>query len=196
ITFRDNNYPDNIDGDNLYAANDMVKRNNAQLYCPRYLNVSNEINTNYNGQNIGIDDNWNIMKTQSTQNINLQFIQVVPEDCILKIAVSHDGNPAYQYEPQVFDFCDLFLTTNIPQTVSNVINIRLFPNPAENELNIEIRNATGRCTVEIFNMLNQKIYCSEIENKSSIDISNFAKGIYLAKIYSENFTRTIKFIKQ
>ncbi|OFY97929.1 MAG: hypothetical protein A2491_18255, partial [Bacteroidetes bacterium RIFOXYC12_FULL_35_7] len=118
-TFRYNNYNDSIDGDNLYASNDMVKRNNAQVYCPRYLNVSHEINTNYNGQNIGSMDNWNIMKTQSIQNINLQFIQVIPEDCVFKIAVSHYGNPAYQYSPQVFNFCELFLTNKTTQILAD-----------------------------------------------------------------------------
>ncbi|OFX38121.1 MAG: hypothetical protein A2X08_08920 [Bacteroidetes bacterium GWA2_32_17] len=196
VTFRYNNYTDSIDGDNLYAANDMVKRNNAQIYCSRYLNVSNVIHTNYNGQNIGSSDNWNIMKTQSVQNINLQFIQVIPEDCVFKIAVSHYGNPAYQFAPQVFNFCELFSTNIKSKTVVDEISINLFPNPSVNNLNIEITNATGLFTVEIYNVLNQKIHCSEIGKKSYIDISNLPKGIYLLKIYSKNVSQIKKFVKQ
>jgi len=173
-----------------------VKRNNAQIYCSRYLNVSNVIHTNYNGQNIGSSDNWNIMKTQSFQNINLQFIQVIPEDCIFKIAVSHYGNPAYQFAPQIFNFCELFSTNIKSKTVVDEISINLFPNPSVNNLNIEITNATGIFTVEIYNVLNQKIYCSEIGKKSYIDISNLPKGIYLLKIYLKNISQIKKFVKQ
>ncbi|MBU0765620.1 MAG: hypothetical protein KJ607_12370, partial [Bacteroidetes bacterium] len=65
VTFRTSSYSDTIAGDNLYAANSMIARNNAHQYCSRYWNVSNEINGNYNGQGIGSQDNWDIMRTKS-----------------------------------------------------------------------------------------------------------------------------------
>lgn len=195
-TFRYNNYPDSIDGDNLYAANDMVKRNDAQIYCSRYLNVSQEINNTYNGINIGSDDNWDIMKSKSIQSTNLQFIQVIPEECVFKMAVSHNAHPAYQSAPQEFNFCNLFFPNNVPQLTADLKNISLFPNPASDIIFIDTKNYTDTYKVEIYNMLNQMILSNEIEKKSGIDISGFPKGIYLAKIYSEENSQVIKFVKQ
>ncbi len=198
ITFRYNNFADNIDGDNLYAANSMIKRNSAHLYCSRYMNVSNEINNVFNGVNIGTMDNWDIMKTQSIQSTNLQFIQVVPEDCILKMAISHNGNPAYQFEPQEFNFCELFLMENEPILTDNKYTICMFPNPVSDKLFIDLNHyQENHQTIDIFDMTGQ-LRSSKLNTSSKciVNTSGLESGVYIVKIYSDNFLQTFKLIKQ
>ncbi|RLD57872.1 MAG: hypothetical protein DRJ05_09005, partial [Bacteroidetes bacterium] len=85
ITFRDNSYSDNIPGDNLYAANSEIKRNNSNNYCTRYYAVINAIG---DGTEIGSEENWQIMRDNSNGSSgNIQFMQFIPELDIFKITV-------------------------------------------------------------------------------------------------------------
>lgn len=68
----------------------------------------------------------------------------------------------------------------------------IFPNPANNVLNINANSNISR--VEVFNMMGQMI-CSYIANdvNTQINTANFANGVYMVKINTENGTLTKKF---
>ena len=196
LTFRYSNYNDNLDGDNLYAANDFIKRNDTLQYCNRYNNVSNTINNSYSGQGIGSVENWDIMKTQSTQSTNLQFIQVIPEDCVLKMAVRHGSNPAYNYDPQVFNFCELFTYDVDELAMMQDTKTKLYPNPATDQLTIEFDYTKGSATVEVFSVLGQKVLETEIGQNSNITISHLEAGMYVVKLTQGGITETHRLIKR
>jgi hypothetical protein len=59
--------------------------------------------------------------------------------------------------------------------------VSVYPNPAEEELNIRVNE---RSTVELFNSLGQMVYRSVVEGTSSIDVSSYNAGVYVAKITS------------
>lgn len=73
-------------------------------------------------------------------------------------------------------------------------SLSVFPNPAANHITInapenselEIVNTDGKCVRNM--IINQK--------NTSIDISGFAKGVYIAKINAKNRILTTKFVKQ
>jgi hypothetical protein len=105
--YRTNSYDDMIPGANLYAANRQIKRNNAQNYCPRYINVSYNFG---DSTNFGIQKNYDIMVNYSnhiTQN-NYGFIQHIPELDILKVSVFRDNTNAYQLPMTSFDLREFF----------------------------------------------------------------------------------------
>jgi len=106
-TYRTNSYEDIIPGDNLYAANSQIKRNNANNYCYRYLNVSNHFG---DSTNIGIERNDEIMTKYSVQPgaRNYGYIQHIPELDLLKVSVIRDGIDAYALPMTDFNLMDFF----------------------------------------------------------------------------------------
>ena len=72
--------------------------------------------------------------------------------------------------------------------------LSMYPNPATNFLNISAQNTIN--SVEIFNILGQKVISMSVEDTSaSINISNLNTGIYLIKYVINNRTSTKKFVK-
>lgn len=68
----------------------------------------------------------------------------------------------------------------------------IYPNPGNGEFMISSKDAIS--LVEIYNMPGEKI--SEHKNRNDIDLSNAAKGVYFAKIYSGTNIYTEKIIVQ
>ena len=194
ITFRYNNYSDTIPGDNLYAANSFIKRNNVHSYCSRYLNVSNELISTFNGQNIGTPDNWNIMKDFSHQSTNLQTIQVIPEKRKLKISV-RDVDIACNYTPVEYNFDDLFQVTGINEMEMNDNFISVYPNPVSDQLTINLKNTDGPFYFEIADIRGQILYSLATGISANIDMSAFSSGIYLIRVISEKSMSLQKILK-
>ncbi|SRX72677.1 T9SS type A sorting domain-containing protein [Aequorivita antarctica] len=76
------------------------------------------------------------------------------------------------------------------------MEFRLYPNPANEQITIELSDASSNYLVEIFDVLGKKVYTSEIQKSKSIDVSALAPGTYLVKINSENNTSIARFVKQ
>jgi len=109
FTFRTNSFNDSIPGDNLYAANDQIKRNNALNYCSRYLNMVNHMG---DGTGIGAQENWDLMAEYShgTGICNYLFVQHIPGKDILKLSNYRDNTQAYLLEPITLNLRELFNT--------------------------------------------------------------------------------------
>ncbi|WP_261511873.1 T9SS type A sorting domain-containing protein [Chryseobacterium paludis] len=90
----------------------------------------------------------------------------------------------------VIDFSTL--GTSNPVIVKDDISI--YPNPAQDVINIKLVKNTSKLKVTIYNTTGQLVSTSE--NKTSIDISGLTKGVYLLKVDQKNATTIIKkFIK-
>jgi len=75
----------------------------------------------------------------------------------------------------------------------------IHPNPIKNELFISSNNINGALTLKIFNIEGKLLSTQslEIENQTSIDVSQLVSGIYFLNIEDESGNTTIKkFIKQ
>jgi hypothetical protein len=106
ITFRTNSYNDTLPGDNLYAANSQIKRNNSRQYCSRYLGIVNNMGP---GTNIGSQQNWDLMRDYSNSGSNsLMFMQYIPEWNQLKLSVFQNGIGAYLHDPITYDVSEFF----------------------------------------------------------------------------------------
>ncbi len=83
---------------------------------------------------------------------------------------------------------------NAVENVSdNLQSILVYPNPAESLLNFT--NAKD-CKIEITDLSGRSIYQTYfIEQNSTIDLSNFDKGVYFIKIDNGNTKHTSKFVK-
>ncbi len=76
--------------------------------------------------------------------------------------------------------------------------IVLYPNPANNLLNISWNNSINAIRVEILNMYGTLVSTKIITNNfATININNYPKGVYFVRFFDEqgNLTQTEKFIK-
>ncbi|MFA6705850.1 MAG: T9SS type A sorting domain-containing protein [Bacteroidales bacterium] len=72
-------------------------------------------------------------------------------------------------------------------------DISIYPNPARDEINIV--SSFKMNNIIVYNTLGQKVIEEIINgNTTQLDVSKFAKGNYIAKIYTDNGVATKKFI--
>ena len=74
--------------------------------------------------------------------------------------------------------------------------LQLYPNPARNELSVSSKRLSGKCEIEIDNILGQEVLRQESNSHGkprSIDISSLSPGIYFITLTSEGITESRKF---
>jgi hypothetical protein len=79
----------------------------------------------------------------------------------------------------------------------NLTTISVYPNPSNGKFQFELSGweSAKKSNLEIYNMLGEKIYQSEITNPNSeIDLSNQKSGIYFMEIYCGETVLTKKII--
>jgi phosphodiesterase/alkaline phosphatase D-like protein len=112
--------------------------------------------------------------------------------------------PAGSYLVQVTDAngcrtSKSFVVTNATYVEDeNLIGLNIFPNPAQQHLNIELQLPfAADITLKIFNVLGEEVvlkkYPQVKNNTLSIDIRHLASGNYFLQIESEKFRKTGKF---
>lgn len=86
------------------------------------------------------------------------------------------------------------------ETPKKESNIKIFPNPASNNINLEIPLfGSERVKVEIINSLGLTVLAlNDVENDNTIniDVSNLKEGVYMIKCSSGKQFKTGRFIKQ
>lgn len=75
----------------------------------------------------------------------------------------------------------------------NDVTFNVYPNPANDMINIEAQDIE---LVELYDIYGRMLYSEDINDNTSIDISDFAEGIYFIKIYSEGKNSVKKIIKK
>ena len=90
---------------------------------------------------------------------------------------------------------DISVTTTLAVPSFNNANFLAYPNPVKDVLNISFDKTISK--VAIFNILGQEVMAKSINvNQSQIDMSNLSRGTYMIKVTSEQFTQTIKVVKE
>ena len=75
-------------------------------------------------------------------------------------------------------------------------NFTIFPNPVLDNISIKSENNEQIDDVEIYNLLGKKVFKKSVDDvKSTIDLGQLAKGMYLIKIFSDDIIITKKIIK-
>ncbi|WP_411766678.1 T9SS type A sorting domain-containing protein [Winogradskyella sp. A3E31] len=78
----------------------------------------------------------------------------------------------------------------------DLANINISPNPTKDSWNITGLNTTIN-TIEVFDILGKRVQTITPNNTEvTIDAKDLKSGIYLAKMYSDNGTKTIKLVKE
>jgi parallel beta-helix repeat protein len=89
---------------------------------------------------------------------------------------------------------DVSLCTGLYQIASVDNDLSVYPNPSNGNFNI---NVTSLSQVTILNLLGKVIYAEQLDvGVNSINLNQFANGIYLLKSESNGYMKTIRLIKQ
>lgn len=117
----------------------------------------------------------------------------------MRVSMKYSGIPtaceAFSYG-EVEDYT-VNITTSAKENYvgrdTTVADIKLYPNPASNLLNIT--NVSEKATFRIFNLLGQEVLNGSIRN-NSIAISTIATGNYILEIQDNDTVSSKRFIKQ
>jgi Peptidase family C25./Propeptide_C25. len=75
---------------------------------------------------------------------------------------------------------------------SEIVNPNIYPNPANNELNIEIESLNGLTTIEVYNILGERVMVEKVtaENglNTQLNLNQVTNGTYLVKIMNNDKT--------
>ncbi len=77
-------------------------------------------------------------------------------------------------------------------------NVSISPNPAKNQFNLNIKDFSGKVSIQIIDIngkLINTINDNDFSNQKSIDISNLQTGIYVLKVTGNDLNYTEKLIK-
>jgi hypothetical protein len=80
-------------------------------------------------------------------------------------------------------------------------SLSVYPNPCKTNVAISITGTTGRSGIKIYNVLGEVVYQSAATDNNlvaalNVDVSNFAKGIYVVTIYNGSNSFTQKIVKE
>lgn len=104
-------------------------------------------------------------------------------------AKSNDADGVYVDDVRVGNYID----DGIEETSS--LSVSVSPNPTKGNITIETNAASGEITV--FDLFGRKITTVMLsEGHAEVDLSEYANGVYVARILSEVGTRTIKLVKE
>lgn len=79
---------------------------------------------------------------------------------------------------------------------SEVVEFKVFPNPVENILNINIPSAIEQTHLIIFDVLGKAVYQTNLnETINRLDISSLSSGVYMLLFQAEDSSKTFKLIK-
>ncbi|MCB4809617.1 T9SS type A sorting domain-containing protein [Tamlana sp. 62-3] len=99
-----------------------------------------------------------------------------------RLVATHNGDKIYSDTYQ-------YTTGTLSSTKFDLENtISIYPNPTSDFVIIKSNISEKIKTIELYNMLGQRVYYEDIKNKTKIkiDLSNYNKGIYFMKINLEN----------
>ena len=84
-------------------------------------------------------------------------------------------------------------TTEINE-IGNIEDITIFPNPSSNIVQVNLPNLYQIFSIVIYSPIGQQVL--ETSDKTIIDISNFANGVYILTLKQGNKNWTTKIVKQ
>jgi len=92
---------------------------------------------------------------------------------------------------------NIYFYTGSPLNIdkNNILNVNLYPSPAQNELTISAKNTIQNAS--IYNVLGRKVQSYTVNATSKkLDVSTLSTGIYILKYTVDNVVGSMKFIKE
>ncbi len=107
-----------------------------------------------------------------------------------------NDNTDYSSPIQVF-LCPVELAINDSPFSEDNIKIKLYPNPAKDQINIEIKGFNSKVDFQIYSISGQLLHTQSninVSNTYSIPIGSLSSGMYLLRVNSSTFSKVKTFI--
>src|SRR5690606_39739366 len=86
-----------------------------------------------------------------------------------------------------------FHVTGVQTCALPILQWRVYPNPTKDIITIEFSEYGTEATVEIFNLLGQKVIdCGNIIGTQTLDMSKLTQGVYMLKINNRSEERRVE----
>ncbi len=174
-------------GDNLVATNHFQLLKPA-TGCSRYNRIRDSLLVS---NQLDVNRNWTVLKTAGV-SWNLQTIQFIPTQNIIRFSFAQIGVPAYLIEPTEVWMDTLFTMFNVginEMNLSENNHLNIFPNPGKDLINIVIEAETGTSVSILIRNLNGTVVYDRNERSATSgknafiwETKNLAAGVYFAEI--------------
>ena len=145
-----------------------------------------------------------VMKFNLTDNLNTK---VFIEDMYLNQTqeiTSNDDIYSFTVDESISEstasdrFSLVFEPISLSTVEETLVEASLYPNPTKGSFRISGANLGEDAKIEIYNMIGQQVYKTNLKNQSTTEITNFngSAGVYLVKLKTNQGERTFKLIKQ
>jgi hypothetical protein len=121
------------------------------------------------------------------------------DTCVLARAKQDNIRVKHWFDTNSFPSCLNLSSVGIQKIEQQQLDLKVYPNPANDNLYIEFKEAKEKTTVEIFDMLGNVVKGAIFNNASkyiSIPVENLSRGIYTVRIKTGNSFVVKKFVKE
>lgn len=160
-----------------------------------YWNGSNWVSTNLNNNAQAINSEYEL------KEFDFSNVSIADENESFKIRFRFDGFDMTEDADKKVIFNNIAVSAidknvlSAEKYLEEEQNLSIYPNPAKDKLNISSNNSIDK--VLVYNIFGQQVYkSSENSSNLTVDISNFSRGIYLVKVFSNGFSKTKKIVKK
>ncbi|UPT65448.1 MAG: T9SS type A sorting domain-containing protein [Sphingobacteriales bacterium JAD_PAG50586_3] len=107
-----------------------------------------------------------------------------------------NGQPLENQNWQLYTHICYDATTGVKEASIN--NITIYPNPAQNTLNINLGKAPVNATIQLLNPLGQTVKTISQNNAQqlTVDIADMPAGIYFVRVNTPNAVKTLRIVKE
>jgi hypothetical protein len=137
--------------------------------------------------------------TYNPENKNIQnWPYDAPQYLLFNVAILPNIASSFTESAMEIDYVRIYqeFTASLFE-IDNLLNIKLFPNPVNDKLNIEFSSLLGEIKGTVYSLTGQKIQVF-IQNSvdKTIEISDLSEGIYFLKLETEKGISTHKIVKK
>ena len=132
-----------------------------------------------------IDNDFNSSKSNATtNNFTTNSLEFTPSGSFIIVYIK--ASSAINSSTEVFyDNIELYETSTLSIDENFASAFKLYPNPTSDIINISSSNDVQLKSVKLYDTLGKEVYTSLTE-MSSINVSNFTKGVYFLKLEAED----------
>lgn len=169
---------------NLNLSNNQLTNldlsNSANLYL---VDLSNNSLTALNVKN-GNNTYINNFAFNTTNNSSLTCIEVDNASYSTSNWANIDATTSFSEDCSILSITDVYLN-----------EIKLFPNPATNIINITSNTNISDFKFQLYDLNGRLINKGDFKTSKTINVSHLQSGVYLIKIYNSSQNQIVKFIK-
>ena len=148
----------------------------------------------YNGQNLGqehidlltFDTNFNLLEQLHVSPNGYYRPHLTLKNGFLYLTYDSSGTGVYLIKYQVSGTLGIAKNNILAQ------KIRLYPNPANNDIKIVAPADLNIHKIELYNVLGEKLYSKDYKINQVLSISKYRAGIYLLKLTDDKGKSLIK----